>query len=158
MALVLLYGQAVRTACFGMKQADSREGSISYLGGASGMFFANVAQYNVLGTGAGNEYNTLITVTANELGPTFNRTLEQAFYADEPLWGSFGTAASDVDGILAFAATEGGVKVARVKPESYSDLSQVHKLSPILFKQLVLTDQVYVLEREQLGGRSSQYR
>ncbi|KAI9657117.1 MAG: hypothetical protein M1821_003283 [Bathelium mastoideum] len=99
-------------------------GSISYLGGNKGMFFANVAKYNVWGNASGDEYNTLVTVSADESGPSFDRTLEQAFYADGPLWGSFGTAASDVDGILAFASTQGGVKVAKVDPENYADLSK----------------------------------
>ncbi|KAL9074821.1 MAG: hypothetical protein Q9157_004233 [Trypethelium eluteriae] len=98
--------------------------SITYLGGSKGMFFANVAQYNVEGTGAGNQYNTLVTVTANEAAPSFVRTLEQAFYANGPLWGSFGGVYSELEGILLFANTDAGMKVAKVPPLLYADLSQ----------------------------------
>ena len=89
------------------------------------MFFVNVAQYNVYGTGTGNQYNTLVTVNAEDSGPSFTRTLEQAFYSDGPLWGSFGSTASYINGILFFANTEAGMKVAQVSPENYSDLSKV---------------------------------
>lgn len=89
------------------------------------MFFVTVAQYNTFGTAAGNQYNTLVTVHADESGPSFTRTIEQAFYADGPLWGSFGSVNSYIDGILLFAATDAGMKVAKVAPESYSDLSRV---------------------------------
>ena len=89
------------------------------------MLFITVAQYNAFGTGAGNLYNTLVTVTADDSGPSFNRTIEQAFYAEGPLWGSFGSVNSYIDGILLFAATDVGMKVAKVALESYSDLSQV---------------------------------
>ncbi|KAL9097800.1 MAG: hypothetical protein Q9165_000126 [Trypethelium subeluteriae] len=102
--------------------------SITYLGGSKGMFFANVAQYNIEGTGAGNQYNTLVTVTADEAAPSFVRTLEQAFYADGPLWGSFGSVYSGLEGILLFANTDVGMKIAKVPPLFYADLSQVRDI------------------------------
>ncbi|KAI9690716.1 MAG: hypothetical protein M1820_009868 [Bogoriella megaspora] len=97
--------------------------AIAPLPNNQGMFFSNVAQYNAAGTSKGNLYNTLITVTANDDGPSFNRTLEQAFSADDTLWGSLGSTASYIHGIVALASDEAGVKVAKVDPATYSDLS-----------------------------------
>ncbi|KAI9687427.1 MAG: hypothetical protein M1820_010440 [Bogoriella megaspora] len=98
--------------------------SITSLNNTAGMFFANAAQYSATGTAAGNQYNTLVTVDASSDTPHFTRTLEQAFDANRgPLWGSFGSVASDIDGILLFANNASGMLIAKTNASSYADLS-----------------------------------
>ena len=103
------------------------QGSIATL--ADGKTGIAVYPVSIYGTGGGDLYNTLVTITADSTnGPAVERTVPQLFYAGEPLYGKFGTIRShDTNDLYLFASEfdtttfAGGMRVAKVDISKYKD-------------------------------------
>ncbi|MCJ1383282.1 hypothetical protein MMC17_006395 [Xylographa soralifera] len=70
-------------------------------------------------------YNTLVTITVNATGPHIERTVPEFIQAGNIQYGNWGSTISASGKLLLLAASGGGLKVARVDPDSATDLTKV---------------------------------